>query len=374
MNTVFKIINDAIAKPFFREHAGIFIFFTFILFGIYRSFNDVIHFHYYIIHNILINPVYFFATCVAWLLYATRIIFYFYTYSEKDSYVFLQYLTAIRTRKLVWLLFKLQALLFTPALLYGAVILYVAYKDKNFSGGVFVLLALVSISSLITYSFYLSLQKTKQFSGGIKKFIPKVELPKNLFGFVLRFMFREQFIAIAGIKTLSFCCIYFFITLNGSFYEDRILWFFLTSLLAGHIILIYKNHHFIETQLTFYRNMPIPLIITIVQLFAVYSVILIPELWALKGVIAIQKDLPGFIIMAFTGPSLLLLIHSLLYTEDLKMEEVLKMLFGVWVFCFFLGLSDFRLLVPVICCITAVLIFYTSYYSYEKKAGIERLE
>jgi hypothetical protein len=374
VNSIFKTVNNSIVKPFYREHSGLFIFLVFILFGIYRSVAEVINFHHFIIHSILTKPTYLIAAVVLWLFYAIKIIYFVHGYTEKESYAFLQNLNALTEKKRVVLLLRIQSLLFAPVLTYSLAIFYLALKEKNYTGGLIVFLAIIFLLFFLTTAFYLSLQKTKQFSINLRRFIPDIHFPKNIFNFLLRYIFREQFVALAGIKTISFCLIYFFITLNGSSTEDRILWFFLVSLMMAHVILIYKNHHFIESQLFFYRNMPVPLLKTIIQLFAVYIVILIPELWALKGIIEVQKTFSNYPVMAATAPSLLLLIHSLLYTEDFTMEEVLKMLFGVWIVCFFLGLSDFRWLVPVSCFVLAIIVFYTCYYRYEKNTTVDGLE
>ncbi|MBS1935246.1 MAG: hypothetical protein JST96_14695 [Bacteroidetes bacterium] len=374
MNIIFKTVTNSVVKPFYREHAGLFIFLVFILFGIYRSVAEVINFHYFIIHSILTKPTYLVVAVLLWFLYAVKIIYFVHGYVNKESYVFLQNLNALTEKNRLLLLLQIQSVLFAPVLIYSLAIFFVAAKEKTYIGVSLVFIAIALLLLLLTLSFYLSLQKTKQFYINLSRFIPGLHFPKNIFNFLLRYIFREQFVALAGIKTISFCCIYFFITLNGSLAEDRILWFFLVSLMIGHVIIIYKNHRFIESQLFFYRNMPVPLIKTIFQLLAVYVVILIPELWALKGIIEVQKNATNYIIMAVTAPSLLLLIHSLLYTEDFTMEEVLKMLFGVWIVCFFLGLSGFRWLVPVSCLLLSVIIFYTCYYRYEKNTNIEGLE
>ena len=72
-----------------------------------------------------------------------------------------------------------------------------------------------------------------------------------------------------------------------------------------------------------------------------------------------------------TGPPLLLLIHSLLYSEDNKMEEFLALLFGIWVVFIFFSLSDNRWLMPLIAAVFSFIIFYLSYYRYEKRVDTE---
>ena len=129
-----------------------------------------------------------------------------------------------------------------------------------------------------------------------------------------------------------------------------------------------------ETKMAFYRNMPIRLFKTILVLFSVYLIILIPEFWALKGVAMEHHAFMDYLVIVATAPCMLLLMHAMLYTEDYQMEDYLKMLFGIWTVYFFFGLSNFRWLLPIVSLIAAFIIFYTTYYRYEKNMEVEGIE
>ncbi|MEI9910972.1 MAG: hypothetical protein WDO71_15645 [Bacteroidota bacterium] len=109
--------------------------------------------------------------------------------------------------------------------------------------------------------------------------------------------------------------------LEKDYFDDRILWLYYISSLAGHCLLVYKNHHFTEKRLAFYRNLPVKSVQTIVSLFIVYFILLIPEFWALKGIATHQHAIEEYTWMILAGPSVLLLLHCLLYTEDFSMNH-----------------------------------------------------
>jgi hypothetical protein len=78
--------------------------------------------------------------------------------------------------------------------------------------------------------------------------------------------------------------------------------------------------------------------------------------------------------MLITGPGLLLLLHSLLYTEDMNMEEFLKLLFGVWIVLVLFSLSQNHWLIPLISILFGSIIFLMSYRNYEKNMEVEGIE
>ncbi|MBS1668272.1 MAG: hypothetical protein JST58_12925 [Bacteroidetes bacterium] len=374
MKPVTTILARSVASPFYRQHAGFFLFLFFILFGIYPNIYQVEQVHYGIILGILTKASNFLLFVSIWFLYALRVYTFFHNCIGKNDYLFLQNLNAIAPKQRFYYLLQLVLTLYAPALVYGLAVMIVGLYEKHFLSASLAVLVLISFTLLVTQAFLFSLQKNRASFFDLNKWIPKINFPKNLFAFLMRYIFREQFLAMAGLKLVSFCCLYFFISTDPESYKDRILWLIFITSMIGHSIIIYKNQHFMETKMAFYRNMPIRLFKTILVLFAVYLIILIPEFWALKGVAMEHQAFKDYFIMAATAPCMLLLMHVMLYTEDYQMEDYLKMLFGIWTVYFFFGLSNFRWLLPIISLVAAFIIFYTTYYKYEKNMEVEGIE
>ncbi|MGZ8558681.1 MAG: hypothetical protein ACXWWC_10120 [Chitinophagaceae bacterium] len=139
-------------------------------------------------------------------------------------------------------------------------------------------------------------------------------------------------------------------------------------------MLVYNNFLFIEGELSFYRNLPVPGAVTLLSLLGVYTVILLPEAWALRGLMINHGHAADYIWMILAGPSLLLLQHCLLYTEDMKMEEFLKLLFGVRIVMIAFSLSKSLWILPAVCFVFATIIFFISYDKYEKNTEVEGLK
>jgi hypothetical protein len=373
MNPIAKILNRSIAGPFYRQHAGAFLFLFFVLFGIQPSFNDALRTHYAFITGILTSGTFFLIALACWIIYSIKVIIFLRSCLKKEMYDFVFDLNSIQRFKRFMQLFKLNILLLAPLSCYGLFIIGVAIKDHLLLPGLLVILVIFMLHFLAAFSSYHFIRKAKELQQVVSNKV-LFPLPKTLFGFILKFVFRRQFITLMIVKFLSFGCLYFFVRTEASVFEERMLWMLYLTSLIGHSIIVYKNFHFMEAELSFYRNLPIKGFSTLLSLLGVYCILLLPEAWALRALIMVKGNTWEYVWMMLTGPFLLLLLNSLLYTEDMKMEEFLKLLFGVWVVFVFFSLSRNHWLLPAICFVFGPVIFLMSYYKYEKNSEIEGLE
>jgi hypothetical protein len=126
--------------------------------------------------------------------------------------------------------------------------------------------------------------------------------PKTFFGFVLKGIFRKQFSTFFVIKLVSFTCLYLFTNIESAVFESRILWLIYITSIVGHSFIIFKNFHFIETELRFFRTMPQSSVTIFISLFIVYVIILLPEAWALRALITNQHNKIDYLWMVIMGP------------------------------------------------------------------------
>lgn len=374
MNPISRIMTRSVAGPFFRLHAGFLLFFFFILFGVYPSIDEVIQIHHSVIVGILTKPSNFLIATLIWGAYAFRICTFFYRLIEKDRYNFLSNLNAVESGKRFAYLSKLSVQLYSPVLAYGAIILAVAFYDGYIAAALMEAAVFLILTLLIAAGFYYSLREDRARLSGLRKYLPRLNFPKNLFSFLMRYIFREQFVALTVLKVISFCSLYFFISTDPESYKDRTLWLIFITLIICHSIIVYRNQQFMEIRFSFYRNMPVKLVVTILTLLAVYFVILIPELWAMKGIALQHHAFGDYSVLLVTAPCMVLMMHALLYTDDYRMRDFLKILSGVWVVFFFFGLSQFRWLLAPISLAVSFILFYSSYYKYEKKMTVKGVE
>jgi len=350
-----------------------FLFAFFILFGIQPSAWHIVQFHYAVIASILNLSLFYIIALTVWGLYLIKYVLFIRSAFRKEAYDFLYQLLSLEKKSIYWLMLQLNMVLMAPVIVYGLLILVAGMNEGRIVAGAAVLASVGTLILIGTgYSIYL-LNKALGNQAAIRSRWQYVFRP-GIFTIILRFVFTAQFASLAILKILSFFSLYFLSRSDPGLFEDRMLWLVYITVLVGHGSIIYKNFQFTEGSLRFLRNMPLKPANILVSFIGVYAVLLIPEFWALKGVWLTQQALQEYLWMLLTGPAVLILMHCLQYGEDMKMEELIKLFFGIWVVFIFFSLSSNRWIIPVIGYGASVIIFKISYYSYEKRMDVERLE
>lgn len=370
MNPTRHILYRSLTAPYYRRNAALFLFLFFLLFGLFPGFNQTLQFHFSLLDSIGHSSAFFLLALAVWILYTIKAVHFVIGCTRNDAYSFLRILNAIPRKERFIRIGEMTVLLLAPVWIYGMAAFIIALTHHHTTGAIAIISTLIVLILAATciQLFFLRHQGNFYFR------LRLLQLPANLFTLLLRYIFNQQFLLLLLLKSITFTCLYFFTTTDTSSYDNRIGWLIYITSLTGHCILIYRNHQFMETRLSFFRNLPVRPLATLLSLLGVYTVVLIPELWALKGIIIQQHATGEYISMAFTGPCLLLLLHCLLYTEDMKMESFLQLLFGVWIVAIFFSLSANRWLLPLVCTAMSVFIFLNSYRQYEKNAETEGIE
>ena len=129
-------------------------------------------------------------------------------------------------------------------------------------------------------------------------------------------------------------------------------------IVTAHSFIIYQNHRFEETLLSFSRNLPYSRLRRLGNLLCVYLLLLLPEfIWLFS-----MFDLLNAIKSMFLGLSIALLFHNMLYRTGLKMNMYLRSVFFLFFVLFLLILfSGVELLIPLNF-LFAIILFYKHYY------------
>lgn len=359
------IIKRTVTAPFYKEHAGFFLFLFLLLLGTQRSFADAVLFHTAIIKSILSIHYALQIALLAWIVYGIKVLHFYYKTVTHPRYSFLQTLNCMPLRyRFVYILYQ-QAILLLPANLYFLLVISVGWCNHLYDNMLIVFAAGIVIWLGSSFIVVYLLHKAGSYSNSL--FTQKVMrlFPGNLVGFLLKFCTQHIFLSLCTIKLVSFICLYGLSRLETDVYEQRILWMIYISVLVGHGVIVYRLHTFIETGLSFLRNMPLPVSRLVLSLFTVYCIILLPEAWALKSVAIYQHQVADYIWLVIFGPCFLLLLHSLLYTDQQKLEGYFGLLFGIWIVFVFFSLSPQRLYMTGFALLLTVVCFYTGYYKYE---------
>lgn len=371
MDRIDQILTHTIAGPFYRRNAGLFLFLFFLLFGIQPSFYDAVRFHYAVIQSILSSRDFFVVVLGIWLVYVIKALLFVRGCLATGAYDYLFLLNTLPSLQRFLYLLRLSARLLAPAGIYALLVWGISVKEGRIAAG-FVFMGLTALLCLFATAVVSRfIHRAKDLQQVVHYRLLPFPIPPTLTGFVLPFMLQKQFPALLLIKLVSFSSLYFFVQLETAVFEDRMLWLLFLTLLTGHSFIIYRNFRFMETELSFYRNLPVRSLATLASLLAVYVIILLPEAWALRGLWVYQHHVGDYVWMILTGPLFLLLIHVLLYTENMGMKELLQLLFGVWIVFVLFSLSKHHWLLPAIGLFFSVLLFRLSYRGYETDSTVK---
>lgn len=367
MSPVNNILYRSIVTSFYKQIAGVFYFLFFALFGIQPNFKQASETHYYIIVSIINNDHAFIIYTILCALYCIKCIVFFAGRINKKEYEFLQALNSTSTVQRFQNFAFTSFFLLMPVIIYTGLIIAVGIKvgalTKVICSSVPLLLFLLAATTVLLYQL-----NKHAASLSAHTFFKLKWQPVTLWWFLLKYMLREQLLALVIIKLISFCCIYFFVITDNSVFESRMMWLILTLCLAAHSVIIYKNFYFIEDKLSFYRVLPLQPFALLASLFFCYVILLIPEYWALRALAVLHGNIYEYCCILIAAPAILTLLHVLLYTDDLKMDNYLSLVFLVWMLFFFAGFTPAKWLIPAIALFGLIIVFYTSFRSFEKVA------
>lgn len=370
MRTIDKILYHSFTLPFYRQIAGALVFLFFLLFGSQRDLRSALLFHYSLIISIIQTPLVLCIWMIISLLYTIKCASFFAGCMQKESYNFLHILNILDLRIRFYHLTITAISFLLPVLVYNGIVFIIALYVKNYASATVLFLVSVIITLFTTQYFIFLIRKPVKTFASRWKFPYKINMVKNLGAFLLSFMFLKQFRALLLVKLLSFLALYYFVRHDGSVFEERMLWLIFMLTIMAHAVIIYKNFYFLENEMEFYRNLPLSNVKILLSLFLVYAIICLPEWWALRALAFMHGNWYDYVCMVIAGPSLLLLLHTLLYTDNLNMEGFLYLLFGVWLVFFFFSFSENKWLVPCIALLGATIVFFTSFRHYQKKPEI----
>jgi hypothetical protein len=151
--------------------------------------------------------------------------------------------------------------------------------------------------------------------------------------------------------------------------ELQLIYLFYSFGLFAHALLIHPFRKLEDSRLSFYRALPVSLLGRWVQYASLYFVIFIPELIVISRLILSFPHFSDAIVMAFFGYGMLMLLNSLLFIQDFKMIDYLKIITGIFILVFISVLTGIIGLFSACSLILSVYLFFAQYYRYERLGG-----
>jgi hypothetical protein len=370
MTGIQRIFFKLFIKQFYAINAGYFLFFFILFFGVVNP-ADLVFFHVSIMLGLFNSPVLMAVIMLLWLLYFSKCVFFGIKTINKPENNFLTNLQAFSFKRQWALFFFNVILLYLPVLIYSCFVVALAFKQQH-AGIAFILIGYqLIVCSTGAFAWYFNLNMTAKKNNSRLAYVlsrlntvGKIRFPFYL----LTFTAFHRKITFFCIKLFSMFVFYILFVLNRSDFNFINFNVIFLIVIMAHAILPFYYISFMERDLSFYRNLPVPLVKTGLIYIITYCIVLIPELLFLLVNALDHVSLTDIFLLYGVAVVNLLLFTALLYMEEMRMKEYFKIVFAVFfVSIFALHFKNFILLISIEFLI-ATLIFINSYHLYESKA------
>jgi hypothetical protein len=367
MLSSFKLLFKIWVIQFYKLNAGFFLFFFILFFGIVHP-PELISYHTSLIMGMIQSPVFLIMVLLLWLLYNSKCIgFTIKTINSPENDVL--YNLQIFSLWKQFLLFGVcEAFYYLPVLIYSAFVIGFAFKENNRPLAFILIVFQVFVCLLSALIYLYKLNQIKR-PGILKNFssfsLPAIKSKKRFSFYLVYYTFYNRKLAFLTIKLASLFILNVILILNkDDFYiRDFILVFMM--LLLIHSFFVFHYVRFIEKEISFIRNLPIPVFKRFLVYVFMYGLLLLPELLFMLteagGLIQPYTILAFF----FTGLGQLLLFTSILYTTQLKIKTYLKLIFVVYLLSSIFLLSQYYWFILLTEWAISFVIFLYNYYNFE---------
>jgi hypothetical protein len=365
MRPIHQVIQRALVVPFYQQHAGLFFFVFYVMFGLVES-SQLINYHQSLIYGMLSSTLFLLIVLFIWLLYFLKCFILIRQKCEAPQYHFIHELASLPPSSLLYHFIILYIMIFMPVMLYSIIIVAIALKTGFYTSAIIILL--FQASSLLLCS-WASAQQIQQRHLPSRFTIPSFKVPFNrpLFLFYISHLSKNQKVGILLSKIFSILSIYIVLQAMDVHEDVRIPALVLLFGLIGHGFLIYDMKRFEDERLHWMRALPYSTISLYINYLLVFTLILAPEMMLLAGSIGNKVTLLNWVELYAFGIGFLAFIYIRLFkfvgNTDLYMQ------FMLWVFLgtFFLIVCNIVLILALVSSLGSFFIFRKRYYRYESQ-------
>ena len=372
LNTTRTILYKSFIQPFYKQNAGLFAFLVFIMVASVGRANGVglLEYHFTLIRAMLTDNKFLAFVLIAWLLYGVKCEQFMADKLQGRNYAFFSILNTKTTSFVFARMLQVQLMFFLPVILYAVICIWIGIVHQWYTNTIMIALFIPIVCVIGAWRYDRMIRK----NGMIRAVsLFKINLPflqGHYTRFLLQYISNRRKMLFLGIKIFS-CLLVFGMLINRAKDETDLSMFllFYSFGLMGHGILIYKIRQMEESNLGFYRGLPVSLISRLIQYAGHYLILLIPEIIVIVQMTPLHLDYVHAFRLIFFGWSILLLLHSLLYITLFNPLTYLKIVSGIYFLIFIAILTG--LTVPFTICLflISVYLFSQNYYRFEIADG-----
>lgn len=368
MRPIYHLIQRALIFPFYQQHAGLFFFIFYVMFGLVES-SQLINYHQSLIYGMLSSTLFLLIVLAIWLLYFLKCYIFVRQKCEAPQYHFISELAKLSKGKTFLFFAFLYLVIFIPILLYTIAILIGAMKSGFYLPVVIILL--FQASGLLLCSWASSEQIHKRHLPN-RFTIPSFNIPLNrpLALFYISHLTKHQKVGILLSKLFSIVSIYIVIQAMDIKDDLRIPALVLLFGLIAHAFLIFDMKRFEDERLTWMRALPCSTLYLYLNYLLVFTLILIPEMLLLAGSIGNKITLLNWVELYAFGIGFLAFIYIRLFKFVENTDHYMQFMLWVFLGTFLLIVCNLVPFLVLISSIGSFYVFHKRYYLYESQARV----
>lgn len=355
-----RILAKIFVNGFYRVHAGMFLVIFLVMFGVVPA-SKLLMYHKTLMLAFLNGPDMMALVFSGWLIYTLKSWHYVFGKLKQGHQQFLFYSSNSFSKYAQfksW--FCIQLIILMPLMVYGGLTMALGIARHNFLSVFLIAFVLVSLAAV---SALLYLWLVNKLTGGAdQSFLLKLSnrWQKPFFSLFIFHIFDKMKLAYLVTKLSSWLII------TGTFYffadvrqDMRVAAIAVLAIITAHTRLVFEEHRFAETYLTFARNFGYSRVKLFLNFIVVYALLLLPEaVWLLSRFPVITA-----FELLLAGLSIILLFHCLLYQLGLNMDKYLQWILGLFVVLFWGIMFKVIWMLILLNMTVAFVIFYNNYYN-----------
>ncbi len=369
MIIAFRTLVRSLVKPFYRQLAGIFLFAMIVLFGAVGKLNgqDLLGYHFFLIHGMLSSASFLCLVFFCWLLYARYGCRYIWNKAADPAFQFLFLINTMDKTEKYALLFFLHAFLFLPVIAYATVMVIVAcYLHWFVAAAAIMVFLLATVGACCRLTDWRLTHPGHAGLSGSGDFFFRQRPHTGYTGIFLQFIFSSCKALYFSLKLASIGILWFLV--RGQQHdatEIKMPLLLYVICVFGHGLILHAWRETETQKMAFLPGLPYPILTRLLQTVISCLILLAPEtilllMWT-PGEISLRESA----LLLGSGFSLLLTIHCLLFLGKMSRTDYLK-LTACFFFIFFISvLAGSAGWMSLVLIILSILIFYRSYDRYE---------
>lgn len=366
MKPVYQIIQRSLIVPFYQQHAGLFFFVFYVMFGLVES-SQLLNYHRSLIYGVLSSTLFLLIVLAIWLLYFLKCYLFIKQKCKAPQYHFIYEMGRFSSSKLRYYFFFLYLMIFIPVMIYTIAILVVAIKSGFYIPSVIILLFQVGGLWLCSWASSQQIQNRHL----LNRFtIPSLTIPVNkpLALFYISHLSKNQRIGVLLSKVFSILSIYIVVQAMDARDDVRTPALVLLFGLIAHGFLIFEMKRFEDERLYWMRALPYSTMSLYLRYLFVFAIILIPEMILFASTIDNKITLLNWIELYAFGIGFLAFIYVRLFKFIENTDRYMQFMLWVFLGTFFLIVCNLVPFLAIVSITGSFFIFHKRYYLYESQA------